>query len=91
MDVHFHNFRAAPPRVVAALAKLDSSHLGAIAAAAIQILDQRDGDSDFEGEPLEAASDDGRRVSSICPIYGINQSDGPTNSAEADLCAQVAA
>lgn len=92
MDVHFHDFSAPPPNVMAVLANLGTAHLSAIADAAIAILDQRAGDCDLEdddpaGDPLDISgeyqSDDGREILAMLPIYGADQTLGPINEAAA--------
>lgn len=83
---------ADPVAIGEVLSRLYTSDLQAIVAAAIDILDQRAGDCDLEeddhsGDLLdiegEPPSDDGRPISKMLPLYGIDQSRGPINHAEA--------
>ncbi|MHA0333692.1 hypothetical protein [Sphingomonas aquatilis] len=97
-------FRVPAPAdyLVTVLAALDTVTLEALAAAAIELLDQRAGDCDVEeddpsGDALdergEHPSDDGCTVLTILPVYGDDQTAGPVNGRaafEAHLAADEA-
>lgn len=74
--------------LTAVLARLDTATLETVAAAAIDILDERAGDPDLEdddpaGDALdehgEHPSDDGCTILAIKPIWGTDQTAGPVN------------
>lgn len=94
MAAESHSASASPrPHVhvadlTAVLARLDTATLEAVAAAVIDILDTRAGDSDLEdddpaGDALdehgEHPSDDGCTILAIRPIWGADQTAGPVN------------
>lgn len=85
-DIQHPSAPAAPPAAIArVLARFDRTEIAGFIEVAIGLLDVADGDPDLEdddpaGDPIEMHGEmnDGPLYKTL-PIYGLDQSKGPTN------------
>lgn len=87
------------PPIALMLSRFGRGELESFVAAAIDYLDIIDGDPDFEdtdiedGDPLdlgEEQAETGAEVLATVPLYGVDQTSGPINEAEAVRAHRIA-